>query len=69
LSSYNFGIHEGYDFPKRLRRSFPVAQKVKGLHFFAQEKPGLGIDIDENLAASSPLIQGTHLDYSWAARE
>jgi len=34
---------------------------------FAQEKPGLGIDIDEAAAAKFPFDAGNTFDYSWGS--
>ncbi len=66
LASYNFGIHEGYVFPKNTQEVFPGCPEVKNGYMYAQEKPGLGIDIDEKLAAKFPFPDGPpNFDYSW----
>jgi len=65
LGSYNFGVHEGYVFPKETQEVFPGCPEVKDGYMFAQEKPGLGIDIDEKMAAKFPFPEGATFDYSW----
>jgi mannonate dehydratase len=66
LASYNFGIHEGYVFPNNTREVFPGCPEVKNGYMYAQEAPGLGIDIDEKLAAKFPYPDGPpNFDYSW----
>ena len=54
LSTYNFGIHEGGIFPDRTREVFPGCPETKDGYLYANESPGLGIDINENLAARFP---------------
>ena len=54
LSSYNFGIQEENVFSDKLREVFPGAPTFKGGYMYANDKPGLGIDIDEKVAAKYP---------------
>lgn len=65
LASYNFGIHEGYVFPPETREVFPGCPEVRNGYMYAQEAPGLGIDIDEKLAAKFPFPAGETFDHSW----
>jgi len=66
LASYNFGIHEGYIFPPETREVFPGCPEVKNGYMYAHEAPGLGIDVDEKLAAKFPFPPGPpNFDYSW----
>lgn len=65
LCSYNFGIHEGYVFPPETKEVFPGCPETRSGYMYAQEKPGLGIDIDEKLAAKFPFPDGPNFDYSW----
>lgn len=66
LASYNFGIHEGYVFPPETQEVFPGCPEVRNGYMYAQEKPGLGMDIDEKLAAKFPFPEGPpNFDYSW----
>lgn len=65
LASYNFGIHEGYIFPPQTREVFPGCPEVRKGRLYATEAPGLGIDIDEKLAAKFPYPSGNTFDHSW----
>ena len=66
LASYNFGVHEGSSFPKETMEVFAGCPEVKNGYMLAQEKPGLGIDFDEKLAAKFPIPAGPpNFDYSW----
>ena len=66
LASYNFGVHEGSGFPKETQEVFVGCPDVKNGYMLAQEKPGLGIEVDEKLAARFPFPDGPpNFDYSW----
>jgi mannonate dehydratase len=66
LSGYNFGVHEGSGFPKETAEVFAGCPEVKDGYMLATEKPGLGIDFDEKLAAKFPIPAGPpNFDYSW----
>jgi mannonate dehydratase len=66
LASYNFGVHEGGGFPKETQEVFAGSPEVKNGYMLASEKPGLGIEIDEKLAAKFPIPAGPpNFDYSW----
>lgn len=66
LASYNFGVHEGSGFPKETAEVFAGSPEVKNGYMLATEKPGLGIDFDEKLAARFPIPAGPpNFDYSW----
>jgi mannonate dehydratase len=66
LVSYNFGVHEGSGFPKETQEVFVGCPEVKNGYILAQEKPGLGIEVDEKLAAKFPIPAGPpNFDYSW----
>ncbi len=65
LASYNFGIHESGVFPERTREVFPGCPETKDGYLYANEAPGLGIDLDEALAAKYPFPEGPTFDYSW----
>ena len=54
LSSPNFGIQEWSGFPEPLREVFPGCPEVRDGYMYPSEQPGLGIDIDEALAAKYP---------------
>jgi mannonate dehydratase len=65
LSTHNFGIHEGGVFPDRTREVFPGCPETKDGFLYANESPGLGIDLDEKLAAKYPLPDEPTFDHSW----
>jgi mannonate dehydratase len=54
LASYNFGIQEQNVFSAETRDVFPGAPEIKAGYMYANDKPGLGIDIDEKVAARFP---------------
>ncbi len=65
LASHNFGIHEGYIFPPETRDVFPGCPEHKDGYMYAHEAPGLGIDIDEKLAAKFPVSDDPPFDFRW----
>ncbi len=65
LATYNFGIHESGVFPERTREVFPGCPETKNGFLFANEAPGLGIDINEPLAAKYPLPETPTFDHNW----
>jgi mannonate dehydratase len=66
LSSYNFGVHEGGGFPQETQEVFVGCPEVKNGYMIAQERPGLGIEVDEKVAARFPIPAGPpNFDYSW----
>mgnify|MGYP005842881615 CR=1 FL=1 len=50
----NFGIQEWCRFPELVYEMFPGMPEVRGGYMYPNDKPGLGIDIDEKLAAKYP---------------
>jgi mannonate dehydratase len=65
LSTYNFGVHEGYVFPPETREVFPGCPEVRNGYLYANEASGLGIDVDEKLAAKFPYPPGEPFDFNW----
>jgi mannonate dehydratase len=65
LASLNFGIHEGGVFPPETRAVFPGCPETKDGYLYANETPGLGIDIDEKLAARYPFPDTPTFDHRW----
>jgi mannonate dehydratase len=65
LSTSNFGIQEWPGFSDALREVFPGAPELKNGMMICNEKPGLGIDVDEKLAAKYPIRDDPPFDYSW----
>lgn len=54
LSCPNFGVQEWSGFPDAVREVFPGCPEVRGGYAYLHEAPGLGVDIDEALAARHP---------------
>lgn len=54
LASFNFGIQEENRFSAATREVFPGAPEISGGYLYANGRPGLGIDIDERVAAKFP---------------
>jgi mannonate dehydratase len=66
LASYNFGVHEGGSFPKETQEVFVGCPELRNGYLYAQEKPGLGMEVDETVAAKFPFPEGPpNFDYSW----
>jgi mannonate dehydratase len=55
VSSSNFGIQEAYLFPERTREVFPGCPEIHDGAMWTNDRPGLGIDIDEAQAARYPF--------------
>jgi mannonate dehydratase len=58
VSSPNFGIQEWAGFSDVEREMFPGCPEVRGGYVYPNDGPGLGIDIDEALAAKYPCPDG-----------
>jgi len=54
LATYNFGIQEQTIFSSRLREVFPGAPEIRAGYMYSNDQPGLGIDINETVAAKFP---------------
>ena len=50
----NFGIQEWCNFPEHVYEIFPGMPEVRNGYMYPSDKPGLGIDINEDLAAKYP---------------
>ena len=55
ISSTAFGIQEENQFPEAVHELMPGAAVIKKGYLYGSGKPGLGIDIDEKLAAKYPM--------------
>ena len=65
LACHNFGIQEGREFTQEEKDVFPGCPELKNGYFFANDKPGLGIDLDEKLAAKFPITDDPPFDMKW----
>jgi mannonate dehydratase len=55
LASHNFGIQELIGFGDSLLEVFPGTPELRDGYLWPNDRPGLGIDIDEDLAARFPI--------------
>jgi mannonate dehydratase len=55
FSIWNFGIQESVNFSDKLREIFPGAPYIENGYMLLNEAPGLGVSINEELAAKYPL--------------
>ncbi|MBI4600903.1 MAG: starvation-sensing protein RspA [Planctomycetes bacterium] len=65
LATWNFGIQEAMVFNDALREVFPGAPELVRGMLQASEKPGLGVDVDEALAAKHPIKDDPPFDLDW----
>lgn len=54
LAISNFGIQEENKFSEAVREVFPGTPEIEGGYMYSNDRPGLGIDIDERAAAKFP---------------
>lgn len=54
LSSINFGVQEWAGFSERMQEVFPGCPELRGGYVYLNDRPGIGVDIDEKLAARYP---------------
>lgn len=67
VSSYAFGIQEGRTWPDSVEEVFQGCPRLENGFFYPNEKPGWGMEIDEELAAKYPVDEryDEPFDYSW----
>lgn len=65
LSSANFGVQEWYGPSDLIREVFPGTPELRGGYLYANSNPGLGIDIDEKLAAKFPCDNTKSVPNMW----
>ncbi|MFC1692367.1 enolase C-terminal domain-like protein [Candidatus Latescibacterota bacterium] len=58
LAVWNFGIQERIMFNQETMDVFPGHPTMKNGYMYVNEAPGLGVDIDEKLAAKFPVLDG-----------
>jgi len=61
----NFGIQEWCRFSGEVYEIFPGTPEVRNGYMYPNDKPGVGIDVDEKLAAKYPC---THKLDDWGRR-
>jgi mannonate dehydratase len=55
LACHNFGIQEQHVFGEHARKVFPGTPEIRDGALWPNERPGLGVDVDEALAARFPF--------------
>ncbi len=55
FACHNFGIQEQHRFNQAAQDTFPGTPEIRDGAMWSNERPGLGIDLDEELAARFPL--------------
>jgi mannonate dehydratase len=65
LATWNFGIQEWTAFNDASREVFPGMPELEGGMLRVNEKPGLGIDVNEELAARHPIRDDPPFDLNW----
>ena len=65
LATPNFGIQEARAFNQAEQDVFPGCPELKDGYYWANDRPGLGIDLDEQLAARFPIRDDPPFDLNW----
>jgi len=61
----NFGVQEARDFTQAEQDVFPGCPKLQDGYYWLSDRPGLGIDLDEQLAAKFPIQDEPPFDLQW----
>jgi mannonate dehydratase len=65
LAIPNFGIQESRTFTQAEKDVFPGCPEIKDGYLSVSDRPGLGIDMDEKLAAKFPVSDDPPFDLRW----
>jgi mannonate dehydratase len=65
LAVPNFGVQEARQFNQAEQDVFPGCPELKDGALYANDRPGLGIDLDEKLAAKFPIRDDPPFDLHW----
>lgn len=65
LAVPNFGIQEARAFTQEEQDVFPGCPALRDGYYWANDQPGLGIDINEELAAKFPIRDDPPFDLNW----
>ncbi len=65
LACHNFGIQEARNFTQAEQDVFPGCPVLRNGYYYASDRPGLGIDLNEQLAARFPIKDDPPFDMSW----
>ena len=58
ISSSAFGIQEENHFPPQVHEMMPGTAEIRKGYMYGSGRPGLGIDINEEMAAKFPITEG-----------
>jgi mannonate dehydratase len=61
----NFGIQEAKEFTQSEQDTFPGCPELKDGFYWVSDRPGLGIDMDEKVAAKFPVSDDPPFDMHW----
>jgi mannonate dehydratase len=65
IATPNFGIQEARAFTQAEQDVFPGCPELKDGYYWISDRPGLGIDLDEKLAAKFPIEDDPPFDLDW----
>jgi mannonate dehydratase len=65
LACTNFGIQEAREFTQAEQDAFPGCPELKDGYYWANDRPGLGIDLDEKVAEKFPIKDDPPFDMRW----
>ena len=65
LATPNFGIQEAREFTQEEQDVFPGCPELRDGYYWANDRPGLGIELDEAAAAKFPIEDDPPFDYKW----
>ena len=65
LTVPNFGVQEAHAFSQAEQDVFPGCPELRDGYYWASDSPGLGVDIDERLAAKFPIKDDPPFDLNW----
>ncbi|MFN0168491.1 MAG: enolase C-terminal domain-like protein [Bryobacteraceae bacterium] len=60
ISSPSFGVHEQCRFPELIHEMMPGTAEIKGGYLYGNRTPGLGVNLNETIAAKYPLKPYPH---------
>jgi mannonate dehydratase len=65
LAVPNFGIQEAHEFNQAEQDVFPGCPELRDGYYWIGDRPGLGVDLDEKLAARFPVDDDPPFDMKW----
>lgn len=65
MATPNFGIQEARKFSQEEQDVFPGCPELRDGYYWLSDRPGLGIDLDEQLAARFPIEDDPPFDLKW----